>query len=119
MKVKISGFVEDVKLKREGVTAEQIFDCHQNSEYKSKSFGSDILAKQIGEKVLIIAVKGDTVIDVLFTKLANKLSYYQENKDIDLYKVAFTATGYKPFYKSEDGKFEAYGKIDKGGMREE
>lgn len=118
MTIKISDLVKNHKLKQEGVTEEQIFECHDEPELTDEAFGSEVFAKQYGEKVLVISAKDNMVIDIIFTKLANDISFYKENKDLNLYQIAFTATGDKSFCGSNSGG-EIWGKVNKGSSRKE
>lgn len=118
MTIKISDYVRDHKLKNEGVKEDQVFECYNKPELTDEAFDSEIFAKQYGEKVLVISVKNNIVIDIIFTKLANNLSYYRDNKDLNFYKIAFTATGDKSFCGSNN-EGEIWGKVNKGSTRNE
>lgn len=108
--MKISDLVRDIKLKQIDVTEAQIMDCIENPQLpKGEAFDSDIYAKQIRNKVLIVCCKDNSVIDVIFTDIVNDISYYKDAGY--LYRVAFTATGKKSFYNSGPN-FEVWGKTE-------
>jgi hypothetical protein len=110
MDIKISGYVKDVKMKEEGVSETQIIECYNNPEYKQiNGFDAETYAREYGDKILVVCVKDGSVMDVIFSKYPNKLSFYKDNLDLDLYQIAFTATGDEAIYDSG-----VYGKVNYG-----
>lgn len=105
--VKLSDLVKKVRLKQLNLSKEQINECFNNPDLTGEAFDCNVFAKQINNKVLFVIYRNDTVIDILLTDMAGKVSDYEDAGN--MYQVAFSATGDTSFYK----KGKIWGKITK------